>query len=67
MNLWKRTEDRHKAATSALETFRAAIGKAVSEADFQGVLALHIHRHLDSVAREYEHRAALRNMALGGR
>ena len=67
MNIWKHSDDRPRPGGDPLDTFRQAISKATTEAVKSGVLALHIHRALDAVARDYEHRAALRNMALGGR
>jgi hypothetical protein len=67
MIMWNhRNSERPRETPSALENFRAAVAKATSDAESAGVLAVEIHRYLDSISCGYHHKALLRAKALGG-
>jgi hypothetical protein len=66
--MWNnRNSERPREKQSPLEIFRAAVAKASSDAEAAGVLAVEIHRYLDTLSCGYAHKASLRNMSLGGR
>jgi hypothetical protein len=66
--MWNsRNSERPREKPSALETFRAAVAKASSDAEAAGVLAVEIHRYLDTISCGYHHKALLRSAAIGGR
>jgi hypothetical protein len=65
--MWNRNSERPRETPGPLTTFQNAIAKAASDAEAAGVLAVQIYRHLDSIARGYEYKAAIRNAAMGGR
>jgi hypothetical protein len=68
MIMWNhRNSERPREMPSALETFRAAVAKATNDAEATGVLAIEIHRYLDTLSCGYHHKSMARNAALGGR
>jgi hypothetical protein len=65
--MWgNRNSERPREKMSALETFRAAVAKAAGDAEAAGVLAVEIHRYLDTISSGFHHKALLRSRERGG-